>query len=339
MTTSYLYPTNSELQLIAQEKLPVLTMDDPIFRLMPIVDVDAYELAWEQTDNYKGLQQVRGLNGQPGNVTALGGNQFRMKPGVYGEFMTIDEEELTTRRQWGTFATPINLTDLVTLRQDQLLQRRIDLMRYVGWTLLATGTFSVANNRGVIHTDSFPVQSTTALIPWATSATATPIANFRAIKLLARGRSVSFGAQATAYMNQVTFNNMITNRNDADLHGSRTSGLGTVLSVAQTNAVLQQEDLPQIEIYDDGYIDDSDDFQLFIPDGKVVIAGRRAGGQTIMDYAMTRNANNSNLAPGAYMKVVDYVDERVPRTIEVHDGHNGGPRLYHPSAIVHMTVA
>jgi hypothetical protein len=37
------------------------------------------------------------------------------------------------------------------------------------------------------------------------------------------------------------------------------------------------------------------------------------------------------------MKVVDDAN-RVPRTIEVHDGHNGGIAFFWPSAVVVMTV-
>ena len=52
---------------------------------------------------------------------------------------------------------------------------------------------------------------------------------------------------------------------------------------------------------------------------------------------MTRNANNPSLAPGAFMDVVE--SARPPRQIEVFDGHNGGPRLYFPSAIVIADVS
>jgi hypothetical protein len=56
------------------------------------------------------------------------------------------------------------------------------------------------------------------------------------------------------------------------------------------------------------------------------------------EYRFTRNANNPDLGPGPYMKVIDRGDTEVPRGLEVHDGHNGGIALYHPAAIVTMTV-
>jgi hypothetical protein len=334
---AFVYPSNAELQEIAQEKQAVLTQDDPIFGEMPIVEVESHLLEWEQEDNFTGLQQVRGLNNQFGRVKNVGGKRFRMEPGVYGEYAPIDEEELTARRQWGNPLAPISIADLVMRRQDYLLNRRIDRIRYIGWTLLAAGTFSVSNADGtVVHTDTFPLQTYAAGVAWSTVATATPLADFRAIKLKSRGKGCSFGGQAKAYMNQTTFNNFISNTNQSDLAGRRTDGLSTVLSLSMANALLLGEDLPQIVIYDEGYLDEAGAFQLFIPNGKAVVVGRRPGGQKIMDYAMTRNANNPGLAPGAYMDVVE--SARPPKHIEVFDGHNGGVRIYYPSAVVIASV-
>lgn len=338
MTTNYLYPMNSELQLIDRELQLTLTMDDPIFDIMPIVNVNAFDLLWDIPANVTGLTNLRGLNGQPGNVAALGGNRFRVTPGVYGEFSTIDEEEMTRRAELGTFNIPVDVTDLVRDRQDQLIQRRIDRIRYIGWLLIASGTFSVLNNNGIQHTDTFDLQDYNAST-WATVATATPLADFRGAKLLQRGKGVSFGAQAKAYMNQSTFNSMTANTNAADLYGKRTAGLAIPQGVNEINAVLMNEDLPQIVIYDEGYLDSSGTFQLFLATGKVVIVGKRPGGQKITDFAMTRNANNANVAPGPYDFVKNRAGETVPPTIEVHSGFNGGPRIYYPGAIIDMDVS
>lgn len=338
MPTAYVYPTNSELQLIDREVMLTLTMDDPIFTIMPIVDVNAFDLLWDIPNNVTGLTNLRGLNGQPGNVAALGANRFKVRPGVYGEFMTIDEEEMTTRAQLGTWNIPVDVSDLVRDRQDQLIQRRIDRIRKIGWDLIANGVFSVLNHNGITHTDTFDLQDYNATT-WATVAAATPLADFRAAKLLHRGHGVSFGAGARAYMNQSTFNSLTANTNAADLFGKRTSGLATVLGLADINMVLLQEDMPQIVIYDEGYLDDTGTFQLFLATGKVIIVGKRPGSQAVSDFAMVRNANNANVAPGPYDFVKNRVGETVPPTIEVHSGFNGGPRLYYPSAIIDMDVS
>src|SRR5689334_2297670 len=99
---------------------------------------------WEQRDNYKGLSQIRGLNGEPPRVAAIGGKRYIYEPGVYGEFLPIDEQELTRRRQWGQFSGPIPITDLTSEKQDQLVARDVARKRQILWTLLTTGSFTVA---------------------------------------------------------------------------------------------------------------------------------------------------------------------------------------------------
>src|SRR5690348_8217120 len=236
MSGTYTYPTNVELNQIAQDKIPLLTMNDPIFDIIPMRDVDAAEVEWEQKDNYDGLQQIRGLNGDPPRVARVGAKKYRQPPGVYGEFTTIDEVEITRRRRPGQFSGAMDVSDLVMECQDQLLTRRIERIRYIGWKLVVTGTFSVAGPSGaVLHTGTFTLQTSSGS-DWSTVATATPLADFRAVQLLSRGKSVNFGAQAKAFMNRTTFNYMIANTNQSDLAGRRTSGLSTVLSLNDANA-------------------------------------------------------------------------------------------------------
>lgn len=338
MPITVTYPTNPDLQLIAQDKLPNLVTGRPIFQILPIRNVDADIVMWDQVDNYLGLQQIRGLNGAPQRVKRIGGKRYLMQPGVYGEYAVIDEVEITRRRPFGTFSGAIPIDDLVMQAQDQLLGRRLDRIEKIGWDLLTTGTFSVAGPDGLTYqTDTFSLQTFSAGTAWSTAATSTPLADFRAVQLLSRGHSVDFGARAKAYMNRVTANNMIKNTNAADLGGRRTNGLASVNSLPDINGILLGEGLPQVEIFDGGYLDDSGTFQPFIANAKVVVVGARTDGAAIGEYQMTRNANNPGAAPGAYMKVVDNVDT-VPRLIEVHDGHNGGPAIYFPSAVVVMSV-
>lgn len=336
---SYSYPTTIELEQIAQQKMPRLIQDREPFKWFPIEEKDEYMLVWEQLDNFIGLQQVRGLNGEPPRVRPVGLRQYTMQPGVYGEFIPIDEAEMTTRRAIGTFGTAIDVGDLVVMRQDQLLSRRLDRLEQIIWLLLTTGTFSVPGPNGaILHTDTFTLQTFTAVVPWATIATAAPLANFSAVQLLSRGYSVNFGAVARAYMNRQTFNDLRSNTNAADIYGRRTKGFGTINNLSGINDLLTGDDLPTIVVYDEGYLDDNGVFQPFIPYGKVVVIGKRPAGQKIGAYRMVRNANNEAMKPGPYMRVIDKGEQVVPRTLEVHDGHNGGCVLYYGSAIVVMSV-
>src|SRR5215471_10006682 len=95
-----IYPKNYELTLIAQELMPRLEADRPIFQYFPTVEMDASVLMWEQEDDFTGLQYARGLNGQPTRIKKLGAKRYQMQPGFYGEFEYINEEEMMGRRQW-----------------------------------------------------------------------------------------------------------------------------------------------------------------------------------------------------------------------------------------------
>lgn len=339
MALTYTYADSEELKLIEQELLPSLEEDDPILKEFPAVEVRSNRIRWEQKDNFKGLQQLRGLNGAPNYVQRVGANEYDMAPGVYGEFTTIDEKELTERRQWGTFGDPIGIDDLVADAQMYLLQRRLDRRRQISWALVTTGTFSIPHPRGgVMHTDSYNIQTYTAAVPWSTYATATPFADIRAAALKYRGKSVDFGKGAKLYMNRTTLNRLLLNQNAADAYGRRLPSGATINQLSDAQSILTANDLPEIVAYDGGYINESGVFTLFIPDGYAILIGRRTNGASLGEYRMTINANNPNLEPGAYTKVIDRGEDSVPRTIEVHDGHNGGPVLWFPSAIVAMAV-
>lgn len=335
---TYVFPTAARLREVEQDLLPRLTADDPLWPILPMVETDDSVIMWEQYDNYLGLQQLRGMNGEPTLVKRVGAKRYLAQPGIYGEFLAIDETELTKRREIGQYTGAVNLTDLVMRLQDQLLQRRLDRWRQIGWTLLSTGAFSIAAPNGaILHGDSYTTQTATAAVSWGSPATATPLADLRAIKLKHRGHSVSFGRRAKAYLNSVTLNQLLANTNASDLGGKRIDGGNTPITLGDLNKIFLADDLPEIVEYDGGYVSDAGTFVPFIPDERVVVIGARSSGAAIGEYQMTRNASNPNAAPGPYTRVVKQgleENEAPPAKVEVHDGHNGGPALFFPSAVV-----
>jgi hypothetical protein len=337
VAVTLVYPNSAEINMIAQDKMARLTADRPVFDFFPIRTQDAWNLLWEQLDTFIGLQQVRGLNGMPQRVKPVALYRYEMEPGVYGEHMALDEAMIAKRRVPGTMNQPINVEDLVLEKQDQLLLRRIDRIEQIIWALVSTGTFAVPGPAGaILHTDTFPLQTYTASIPWSNAATSTPLADFSNVQIKRRGHSVSFGADSRCYLNRSTYNALRLNGNSTDLYGRRTQGLGTINNLPTLNSLLMGDDLPQVVIYDEGYYDDNSVFQLFIPTGTAILIGRRPAGQVVGEYRMVRNAVNPDLAPGPYMKIIDRRAFEVPGDIEIHDGHNGGPVIYFGSAIVQM---
>ena len=361
----YTYPTTQELRMLDQEKTPTLTQDDLIFQFFPIVEQNVINVRFIQRDNYTGLQNFRGVDGQPTRVRRVGAKSYLYEPGVYGEYISLDEKEIMERAPWDNINGFMSLDAMVAEAQDQLLQRRVDRIKWILWTLLATGIFFVpthqaeANNIGtgvqggaghgdqyanVTAIGQFGIQSFTASPTWATVATATPMADLRNFQLTAeRGRSVSFGKGTVAIMNRSTWYNMVNNTNANDLGGQfRDAGGSRMISLQNVNDVLIAQDLPTIIIYDEGYIDENGTFQLWVPNNTVILIGARNNGEPVGEYWLTRNANNDGMAPGPYQFVNDSAQipnmKIVPRSIDVHDGHNGGPVLFYPSAIGRMTV-
>jgi tellurite resistance-related uncharacterized protein len=101
---------------------------------------------------------------------------------------------------------------------------------------------------------------------------------------------------------------------------------------------MMDSGLPGIEIINDGYYTDAGVWTKYLADNKVVVVGARPNNESIGEYQLTRNAQNANMEPGSYVMVKDKQDD-VPRTIEIHRGHNGGPAIFYPNGVCVMTVS
>jgi hypothetical protein len=339
---TYIYPDAVEIEEVEQKLLPVLTADDPIFGVFPFDSSDSDLLIWEQKDNFKGLQNLRGYNGRPLNITRAGSSRYIAEPGIYGDKVTLDERELSQRRRWATLSGgPINVTDMVGEAFEQLLTRRLNLVKKILWDLLISGSFSVASGSvpGVTYTGSYTQQAYTPSVVWSTLATSTPLADMRTYRSFEAGQSCSFGATAVQLMNYVTANYLLNNTNANDLGGKRMGGGNTSNSLKDVNAILIMNDLPPVVIHNGGYIDESGTFNYFIPNGKVAVVGNRTTGRKAGRYRYTRNINSPNAAAAPYSRVIAKGDNEIPVSVEVHDGHNGGPVLQFPGSLIKVNAA
>lgn len=340
MSVDYEYPTTKELRAINPEKIQELTRVRPTFSIFPITESKYFTLEWEIKDNWRGFQQLRGLNGEPSYVKMVGEKAYSAQPGAYGEYMTVDEKMMTLRAQSARSGEPIDIGDLVVERQDYLNYRELELIEYIHWKALLDGQFSFVGPTGATYGDQFPIQ-TAAFSDWSDLANATPIKDLLGLKTLSSGKSISFGSGALVFANSVTIANLLRNRNANDLGGQlaiSSGGVKPVKSLGEINTVLASHNLPAIVEYDEGYIaEDTGTFTKWIPNDVLSIVGQRTNGDKLGEYRMTRNAQNPDLAPGRYEKVIDRGEDRVPRIIEVHRGHNGGLVIFYGSAIVAAT--
>jgi hypothetical protein len=268
---------------------------------------------------------------------------YQKLPSAFGEQTSIDELELTSRSSYVNPSTPIPVQDLVAEAQEFLLNRQINRMSWILWTLLINGTYTILDVKGaIVDRDAYTPITYVPSILWSSAATATPLADLRAIQLLSRGVSTSFGAAAQLVLNQRTFNYLDANTNAADLGGRRGVGLTTIEGVAEVNRVLALNNMPTIRIWDEGYLDDAGTFQNWVPDGYVLVVGQRRGDRRLGEFLLTRNASNVDNSSQPYLKIIDKgaaADEAPPRQINIHRGFNGGPSMYYPGSVVVAKVA
>jgi len=327
------------------------------FQLFPVEEETTFQVRWIQKDNYYGLMAMRGIDGAPPKVQRVGENSFVYEPGVYGENVVITERELLMRSVPNRPDIPIPVTDLVTEAQMQLTQRKDDRVEANVFSLLSTGTLSIplpGPNGVIAYKDAYTFQTITASVPWATAATATPLLNFQQAQQLQIGHGVDFGAAATAYMNQFTANLLLNNANASDFGGRRNQFGATINDLAAFNNYFAGQNLPKIQVYDQGYQPNpisgpittpSSQFIKFIPDHTVIIVGRRPGNTPVGAFKQTLQAMQPGAAPspGAYSFIKDYARGinaplEVPPKLEVHEGFNGGLVMYYQNSVIVMTV-
>lgn len=335
---TYTYPKTSTLIKVAQNLIPSMTMDDPIFKLFPIKNQNASRIRWEIKDNFGGLMKLRGLGGEPTGMSRVGSNVYEALPGYYGQFGSLDEEELTTRAQnLENMEVNIPVTDMISELQEQLMILQINRARQLTWALAIAGTFSIPlPNGGIGHSGSYTVQSAN-LSTWDDFANATPMADLLGLQVAyGRGTSTSFMAGSEVWMNSKTANDAMNNRNANDLGGRLVAGGETINDLAGVNRILLARNSPTINVYDDGYINDSGVFTLFIPDDVIMVVGKRPSGDTPGNFIMTKHAINGG-GIGAYTDVIDMTSgpmRKIPPKIEVHGGFHGGPVMVRPSQLI-----
>lgn len=335
-------PTASEVQELQMELFPRYLEGRVGLDIFPFRETDLPSIVLHQPDIFKGLQAFRGL-GKPTLQVPERYNPYgtfcHVEPGYYGEHDQLGEEILT---KWGgtQCGTMLDTTQYITWMQQRLLERRANRIEYNIWQVLAFGRYTALNAAGqVIHEGQFNTQNISASVPWTNFAGSYPLRDFRAIQLLGRGTSARFDTCAKAYMNRETANLLFSNTNPQDVGRVGLSACCVFMSPEQINQQFAAQGLPQIVVYDQGYVDDNGNFNPYIPYGYVIVVGCRPNNEPIGNYWLTRNAVGCQVTSGFWQKLTDTCEREVPRKIFVYDGHNGGPALAYPRAIVVLRVA
>ena len=336
---SFVYSPNRALRAVAQKLIDKTAASNPFTRWFPLRETQYAMVQWERKDSTYGLMAGRGYNGKPPKVAGLGSDRKTKVPGVYGESLPIDELELTTRAQPATYGLPVNIDDLIIERTKQGRTRMFNRMILHIVTLLTTGRYVAKDAKGaVIEEDAITPQIYTPTHLWSDLTNSTPWADFQALALLDLGLSVMFNQQSVAVMTQKTFNYYRQNQNQDDIAGRKTKFGATYNNLGDINELHQDDGLPQILIFNDSYLDDSNTAQRYLLDGYVIVMGKRSDDEPLGEFILTRNASNKDFGSQLYYEVIDKQFGQ-PRSIEVQMGYNGGLAVYQSEAIIVMKVA
>lgn len=342
MAVFYNIPSSAELQQIGADKVARVASARLSTKFMPRRRKKVAILAWQQKDNTRGLQQLRGSGGAPSYIKLPGSKRFLTEPGYYGEYYTIPEDELNKRAGAVIGNATVDAKDLVMEAQDTLIQREADLIEYIWWAICMTGTINITGPNGAVYSDTFQIQTHLGS-DWSNLATATPLADLRTIAATKGvGRGLNFKSGATMVVNSVTAMYLLNNQNPNDLGGKLVSNGSTINDMDGLSKLFVANGLPALVVYDEGYFDDSNNWNYYVATDKVAIIAKRVDGDTICQYTETINHHARN-GVGPYEFLKDYfkgvnAPVEVPGRIEVHRGHNGGVELYHPGALLVMSV-
>ena len=357
--SSFIYPKSRASVQVQSEYIAPLVADNPIFDIFPVRERDVAVVRVTQKDSAYGLQQFRGLDGEPAHVVRTGTNVTEYEPGVYGEFIRITEKEMTERARMDQPDAPMDVSDYVTDARQLLNERSVQRKAANGWAALGGSLllFKPGPNDTIVQQSyAYNVKTYAPTVPFNQLATAAPIAAFQTVQQYQIGLSVDYGAGATAYLNTVTANTILNNANNADYNGRRGQFGQTLNSLSGINQYWQMQNLPKLVIVDGGYYATrtaainagslaAGNFQKYIPDGRIIVVGARPGNVPIGEYTMTRclPKRAGVGAMGDYAYVADSsiglnCAVKTPPTLEVHQGHSGMPALFYQSAVTVMTV-
>lgn len=347
------FPTNAELNTVVEEYS--VQPDNYIGKdILPETESFAQKVRWDERDRDRGMTAPHTMDGDPKIDKRMGSKTHEYTPIPFKETDVLKESEILQARELGTLNGTLNLSREIARiaknRHDKT-KARIEWLR---WQTLR-GQITI-NENGVKVSETFPVQSYNVVNDWDDLEDATPLKDFNAIKLMFRGTGAS-PKNAQVYMNQTTANWLLENQNPNDLKGFQNSNfVNLAFSVDELNKILTGRGLPNIIVYDEFYVDESNDEQLFIPDAEIIVVGARPGGQKVGDVLNTpslHRTQNGMPAPGYFniLEVNGKASEQVGSVtiselgssknpkIENTGGQYGGTRLIFPRSVIKSQVA
>lgn len=353
MSLIYRFPTNASLDDVTQEYVVQREKLLGIKEVLPLADLLTQVVMWDELDNDFGMTAVHNMRTDPPVDTRPGSRVRSYEPIPFKETDVIREDELLKARQLGTLGGVVNISEMIGRVARSRTDKTFIRAEWCVWQ--ATGGILDIIENGVHVHEEFPVQVYDTLVDWDQRATATPLRDDDAVKLMFEGTGAT-AEGAVAYLNQKTLNWRLENANDNDLRGFRNENFRNVtFSLDEMNKIQQDRGLPIYKLYNEGYYGRDKLWHKFIPDGEVRIKGKRTEGQQHGGFGMTptfHRLKNGQPAPGffnflevngqpntgmAEVSMSQLGGGKNPR-IENTGGVYGGPFIKYPRSFIRMRV-
>ncbi|TXH19675.1 MAG: hypothetical protein E6R03_00195 [Hyphomicrobiaceae bacterium] len=330
--TTYSFFDAALVTEIERERAIKLEETSALARVLPLVDENTDAVLWDKRDNVRGLLPVGGRNDDFPVLNAEGVERLAMAPGHFHGTKKLDADRIARGARPGALGDVIDVNMEIGELQRELQVMGLSVRDACRGKLLTLGQAAVPDKDGKMRTTAIwgDYNSRYAALAggdkWDAPTTAKPYKNIREWFSYYEGSGHFYNSQAIILMSRITANKMVLCdevRNYRDKYGA------TIQSVNALNELIDREgDMPLIVPVEDGYLDESGNFQPYIANGYAVIVGYNPMyGIKAGDFVLTRNSDKLGQV-GIYAET-DF-NPNPPKLPRTHHSFSGGPRInYH----------
>lgn len=331
-------PTSQVLD-IAIRKIPYDTKNYIGARFAPVVSRMAHKIVYDEIHGPVGMTTAHNLDSEASRVAMPGVIRKEFEPGYFKEKVTLKESDLLLLRQMGGTEYQRASAQELTMEALNTINTRIEnRVEWLRWQAMIYGAITInENNVRYNATYGVPVENLnrTVSVSWATKTSSKPVEDLLNIQQAFVGSGFS--------LKQTVMN-------------SKTAGLFCLATDTKTfyGAGIQEKVLPgniakhgptflpgtEWVVYDGGLNDDSNVFQKFVPDNKIVFLGDAPVGE-IIDVVTVPSLHSpgGSPMPGKFAFIIDKTGEKEDNPcVEVVGGIYCLVRIRRPEAIMVMDV-
>ncbi|WCK53843.1 major capsid protein [Aneurinibacillus sp. Ricciae_BoGa-3] len=334
------FPTTQEITHIVRNRV----VDPSMFigrQFCPIVPEYVLDIQYDVLYPSFGMTKPHQIGTEPSTINVPVMDTKRFGTAYWKETYRINEQELLYARQAGSYNQRAG-RDLVAQRSIHMDTRLETRLEWLTWQAVINGTLNIDDN-GVQYAVDYKIPdsnkkdiSAVTGQKWSDTKNSDPIADINDWILLYRGTGAK---PRKAYFNASVAKLLSTNANFRELLKRYNVQLTGLSNVAEGLKIL----IPNLEfeMYDEGYLDESKNFQLFIPDNQFIIIGDYPG-EKMMDFVSTITLHNGgvgNPQPGKFALIEDKSQAEKNPHLDLTVGIYGLPRMFHPNWIVTAKVA